>query len=884
MTKMFDCVDKLAGEIGARPIGTDEEQQAAFFIEDTFKKDTNFDVELQEFDGVVNPELGRLIPAIVVFIACILSFVLPSMPIVPLLLSLVGGGLFIANELGIFSLASFFGKAPSQNVVAKHLPAKQGAGHKKIVVLTNYDTEKTRTEEASSLFMHLGKIKMFEVGAFALAFLGFLIAFFAGTNIIVTIFRFLGIVGALLPVGAFIIHSTGKFSPGANNNAASVAVMLEAAKRISTGVYAPHGEVPIIHGHSVAEAAGVMPDGVPVSWESDYSENPEASAAVASMFYSRNREEKQEAVVEAQRDVQEAPSDLIEPQEPVAEINAPAPTVDISAQSSTPDWFKKGKEKAGSKGNTNAGNVRRSTFGDALDYANGVATASAAPAKDNNDLQKKLQAIHDQIEKASGGATSAVENDAKVAEKVLDNEISQQPRGVTGYLEKQTAAENFEKSKEVETKQEEQQKIESKNVAVSQANAQTKVPELKPLEPEYGVEVDPNEFLDTSKTAPMEKVKKDENTVAKAQARAVEAPKRDIALPSLTGALESKKLNDELAKQKEKEEKEQNAQAQNKLGVQLPSLAKDPSQDKARAKENKAVSNVGAFGVGEATGTFDPITDEDLRRSNSDDDLYVYDADDSALQQSVTDSGAVAGPGYVDIPDTHTESIFGKLFHKKHKDDDTTFSSSIGVDDSYEARKVGKNRGDWSSFQDDAWDDDDWNGGAVVVENSQGAENSSVNERDEIYNFATNDVDTEVWCVALGAECSNHSGLEQFLSTYADDLKGARFITIDALGAGDLAIVENEGVFKPASVQTRMKRFARDAAKSIGISVKSEKMLWKDTTTSKLAAKGHKYVHVAGFEGGRPALLSSVDDVVDAVEEEVLQTSADYLMELIRTL
>ena len=902
MTRMLDCVDKLAGEIGARPVGTDEEQKAAFFIEDTLRRETNFQVELQEFDAARNPELARVVPAAITLLGCILGFALPTTPIAPLLLTLVGGVLFVCNELGIFSLAQYFGKAPSQNVVAIHEPAGGATSKKKIVILTNYDSEKTRADEASGMFAQLGHAKMFEVGAFALAFLASLIMFFAGSNMFVTILLVLGIVGSALPIAIFIAHKGGKFTPGANNNAASVAVMLEAAKRISTGVYAPHGETPIIHGRAAAEEAGAMPGDTPVFWEDEMATSSEANAAVESLFFNKDRSGGDRPSLEGDRPLEEAP--IIQPAEieqqyapdtqQVVTYDAPAPEpVAAAAATSAPAWFTRGKEKAGDKGNTNAGNVKRSTYGDAYASAQESLASVQAARQQEDDLQKKLQAIHDQIESSSAKASDAAATDAQAAEKVLDNEIKEDAKGVPGYLEKETSASDFEASKEVEPKDVKVNIIDqaAPAAAPSAEKPAAEVPALKPLEPEYGVEVDPNDFLDTSKTAPMNAV----NGAVEAQIPAAAAPrvtvpavpevpavpasaakpqvaaapkpapapKRDIALPSLTGAIESKKVNEALEKQRKEEEREAEAkaaEAKAKMSINLPSLTAEVPAAKAKShEENKAVSNVSAFGVGDATGTFAPITDEDLRRANAgEDDMYVYDADDSALQDA-TDSGAVAGQGYVDIPDTHTESIFGKLFHKDEK------------------------------INTDVWsDDDDWNGGAVVVGESTPEQveafNEAFNERDEIYNFATNDIGAEVWCVALGAEASNHSGLDNFLHVNGADLKGAKFITLDAMGAGDLCVVEKEGVFKPQSVQTRLKRFARDAAKGVGISAKSENMLWKETTSSKLGAKGHKYIHLAGFEGGKPALLSSEKDTPDAIDADALQLSADYLMELVRTL
>ena len=919
MTTMRECVEELSVKIGARPIGTDEEQQAAFFIEDTMKAETNFDVELQEFDAVKSPELARVIPAAITFFACIFALIMSEIPAISFLLALVGAALFVTNELGIFSIASFFGKAPSQNVVATHHPANgEAAGRKKIVILTNYDSEKVRAEEATGIYSHLGKLQLFELGASVLTFLATLLMFVAGANMFVTVLIFLGLIGSGLPVFAFILHSGGKYNEGANNNAASVAVMLEVAKRISAGVYTPRGEVPIIHGAAEAESLGAIPEGVSVRWSKDEELKIDPKSPVADMLFDKSRVAGGVSATEKTEDATEDSIQIIssvednfvsvahgtrsqDPRKPVSQVPSDVSLREIPSEpevyqatpvhydNSAPDWFTRGRAKAGDKGNTNAANVRRSTYGDAITNAENRVNSreTQVPQSDSNVLQKKLQAIHDQIEAASSNATKGVESDAEIAERVLDNEQKaemkleqkrqQDQKGVTGFLEKETASATFEATKSQEPVN-----------AQREISNVPEVPALKPLEPEYGVEVDPEEFMDKGKTEPLDKVDannvpeiSNEETTVEVSQPAENVARCDISLPSLTGALDAKRINDQLEEQKQQTSEQHREQVQTQLNFNLPSLTSDASQEKADREENQAVSKVSAFGVGEATGVFEPITDEDLIRANEgEDDLYVYDADDTALQQATTDSGAVAGPGYVDIPDTHTESIFGKLFHKKDKGDDASFADTIGVDENYEARRVGKDRGDWSSFNNDAWDDDDWNGGAVVA----GEGDFDVNERDAIYNFATNDIAAEVWCVALGAECSNHSGLANFLQVNKEDLKGAKFITLDALGTGDLSVVEKEGIIKPQAVQTRMKRMARDAAKSLGISIGSEKMLWKETTSSALGAKGNKYVHIAGFEAGRPALSSSMKDTAENVYDDVLQTSADYLMELVRTL
>ncbi|MDO4841366.1 MAG: hypothetical protein Q3982_01660 [Phoenicibacter congonensis] len=954
MTTMRECVDFLANEVGARPVGTDEEQKAALHIEELFKSETNFDVELEEFDAVGNPEIYRIILAAVMAFAGIFAIALPSFAIAWLVLAIAAAAFFICNELDIFSLAKYIGKSPSQNVVAVKTPDGEPAGgrRKKIVLITNYDSEKCKFEYGDSIFKYLGYVKKFELGAAGVLVLGCLISLFA-PGIFSTILIAIGIIAAALEIVTFIMHTTAKYNDGANNNAASVSVMLDVAKRITTGVYSPGGDTPVIHGRREAYQAGVVPQGASVEWEAGEKSSIPADSYVASLFYDKSRVEGYEpqaapadAVSYASDsaapvdDYYAEPASIYDGQEPydahyqeqisgVSEPvqNAPASSVQDAfaaaaevaaaavpepapaADPSVPSWFSAGLQKAGNRGNQNASAVKKSVFGEAMEKAeeSREAAAAQASAPATNDLQSKLQAIQDEIKGAETSASEQIAHDADVAVKVIDNEVATKPApvevakpeapapapvpapqngGVTGLLSTYTEAENYETATaKAHEAHEEKQAEPAPAVNARRVNVDS-IPALRPLEPEYGVEITDADYLNEGRTEPLQKVDSaaipavpsapaPTASAAHSHAAAPAHKKRDIQLPSLTGALNSKKINENLEKESEQKRKS----AVDRLGTELPSLTAviDP------VEQQKAVSNVGAFGVGEATGSFAPITDEDLIRANDgDDDIYVYDADDSELSVDATQSGAVAGPGYVDIPDTHAESIFGKLFSKKKKTDEGSFSESIGVDENWEARKVGKDRGDWSSFQDD----DDWNGGAVIVSADEGHDEYAQQEasRDAIYQFTTNDITAEVWCVALGAELSNHSGMASFMEHHADELKGATFIVMDGLGAGEIALVEEDGVYKTHKVNARMKRCARNSAKLIGKNLGSASMNWTNSIASKLYDRGFKCVHVAGVLNGKPAYMADKLDNSDSVESERLMESADFVMEIVRDL
>lgn len=129
------------------------------------------------------------------------------------------------------------------------------------------------------------------------------------------------------------------------------------------------------------------------------------------------------------------------------------------------------------------------------------------------------------------------------------------------------------------------------------------------------------------------------------------------------------------------------------FGLDLPSLGDINS--------NSAVSATGSFSTVGATGSFAPVGDE-LVADIDPEDRYVEDADDSAYDEDYTETGAYAGRGYVEMPKSRVGRLFGKFGKKKkNKQQETSVNEWVNVDDSYDARSVGKARGDWSSFRQD---------------------------------------------------------------------------------------------------------------------------------------------------------------------------------------
>lgn len=86
------------------------------------------------------------------------------------------------------------------------------------------------------------------------------------------------------------------------------------------------------------------------------------------------------------------------------------------------------------------------------------------------------------------------------------------------------------------------------------------------------------------------------------------------------------------------------------------------------------------------------------------DDMYIDDADDSSYETHTTETGAFAGPGYMDMPESRAHRFFGKFRkNKKNKrQDEQSASDWLNISDDFNATEVGAARGGWESFQQDS--------------------------------------------------------------------------------------------------------------------------------------------------------------------------------------
>ena len=200
-----------------------------------------------------------------------------------------------------------------------------------------------------------------------------------------------------------------------------------------------------------------------------------------------------------------------------------------------------------------------------------------------------------------------------------------------------------------------------------------------------------------------------------AQPIASEQPRQPLTLPdlSVTGSLPVVDIQKQRAPLAEAEESGETAAKS--LLTMIPSIdAATPSQADLRTNLPslsgmfERVPETQAFEpVAGATGSFAPVTEALTLDVANEEELFVDDVDDSAFEENYTETGAYAGPEYVDMPKKRGFGIFDKLFSHKKKEEQPAAHSWGNDDDSSYGAHDAASHDTWDSYsEEDSYDDD----------------------------------------------------------------------------------------------------------------------------------------------------------------------------------
>ncbi|MDO5334553.1 MAG: hypothetical protein Q4F23_00510 [Coriobacteriia bacterium] len=412
--------------------------------------------------------------------------------------------------------------------------------------------------------------------------------------------------------------------------------------------------------------------------------------------------------------------------------------------------------------------------------------------------------------------------------------------------------------------------------------------------------------------------------VEAASQRAPMAQSSNVHSPLTSGAIPRISMSD-LAREES---------SSDRFGLDLPPLGAESEVS------HEKVSATSSFSTAGGTGAFAPVGDE-LVEGVPEENLYVEDVDDSAFEENHTETGAFAGPEYVDLPQSRVGKLFGRFGSRKKKNaEEGSMKEWIGADEDYTAHGAGVDRGSWESFREGDEgkpSSGNWNGGAFsldslrnlggvkalgnkfgkVSESSEPEKTASVSLYDDEYvdrkvfvdefnepvqpevnsrveelnremrqlnEFRHPGIDTEVWFVALGSEIGSSCGMHAFLQNHADELDGAIIVNLQALGAGKLSYIDTEGVLFPVKPSSRMKRFVRQASIRSKVSYGMAKLLSVETPASYASRQGYQAFSVVGVKDGKPAYYAEAEDRIENINPRALEDASKLVMELLKVI
>lgn len=1058
MSTPMDHIAYLSQEIGPRPAGTEEEQQAALYITERLQKDAHLSAQIEDFTCNSNALMTPIICYGVAIVAVLLGIILPVIAIPATVLALAAAGIAISEALDHPILSQAFTKGVSQNIVAKYEPTQSsdaaGSRRRKVIVVANYDSGKVRRETAGVFVRALRPLRYGALGGMVVAAVfillrGVVLSEGAASLILAVLAGVCLIPSAVLLVFA-LLEKFGPFTEAANDNASGVAVMLEVARRLGNGEVS--ADAPIATGEDVSfvsekrEPSSIsdnlvqLKDGPIVADTAQQRKETMAAltgapegplAEVAAKAAELNEKHAQEEAaadaraayeerVRARHEAEAAAAEAARIAE--AQAASAAAAAAASRPASVPDWYKKATEKAREKmAESNeqaaADDTYRSRF---ADYPTGAAqvTVAAEPATAQDEAATPAvvavsePVVSEPAAPAAPAARAAEPLTASVADESQEIEapkpsadmyavkpaepVAAEPVIAAADSAQELTQENQPTQTEIEAvpvfaSEEhlpEAQQPAADKAPVSPAAATTRLPQMmyyqppadrsavqaeRATTPRVIVEATAAEAVDI---AVDEKVAAQQSGVAAYEAAiagsvhasegaeaaapvqpaakvisanipVVDLPR--IELPPMV-APEPKPISfDELRQRAPLASAAENRGtevAKSLLSTSVPQI-ETPAPGATVAMPSMPAVGAGAYEVPSAeqrsnvslTGSFsaissigaEPVGDE-LLEGVEPEDMYIDDADDSAFQSDFTETGAFAGPGYVEMPQSRVGKFFGK-FRRKKKEEEESASEWLGVGDDFDAREVGKARGGWESFRDE---DDDWNGGAFsnmrahVLGEANGAASADAAEQapapasatptvpqgasvssdsfasayeaalrhaasegdkietaeeiQQIYSFAAGDINTEVWFVALGSELANNGGIKAFLAEHAPEMRGAIIVNLEALGGGTLSYLEHEGDLSQAKCSPRMKRFIKKASQASGVQLASASIDWKESPASYAAKHRMQAVSLVGMDGYAPARYAQANDMVENIDSQSVDAAADFVVELLKNI
>ncbi len=281
MPELVEHVAYLSQEIGPRPAGTEEEQQAALYITEQLQKEAGLSAVIEDFNSASGNDEPRVLCCVVTLAATVLSLFVSAFSVPAIILTFLAAALYAAEAFGRPILSKLFAHGVSQNVVAKYEPGYAvetgGTRRRKVIVVSRYDSGRVRPELRGIFLSAMPGLIWANLGA--MIFIPILLLVRSTlfphavgvTEILFNTLTVVALVLAVLPLVLLVTQRLSSYNEGANCNAAGTAVLLEVARRVGHGrvseaELATRAEASL-HGEEAVRACGLVPEGAQLVYE-----------------------------------------------------------------------------------------------------------------------------------------------------------------------------------------------------------------------------------------------------------------------------------------------------------------------------------------------------------------------------------------------------------------------------------------------------------------------------------------------------------------------------------------------------------------------------------------------------------------------------------------
>ena len=286
----------------------------------------------------------------------------------------------------------------------------------------------------------------------------------------------------------------------------------------------------------------------------------------------------------------------------------------------------------------------------------------------------------------------------------------------------------------------------------------------------------------------------------------------------------------------------------------------------------------GSFAPLYASGVMQPVTTQMLEEYNAGKELYVDDAGESYEQIAAYDNASM-GSVSLEMPGKRRGLFGGKDNKKKGKkrrgkkgEDAISANEWLGVDSNYNATQEGARIGSWDNFDDD----DSWDGGAYGGSSMQSNRDAIAVLSDELLN-------KEVWFVALGASGADSFGMQNFVKTHASDVRHAKIINLESIGAGQLFFTKSEPVlFSQKHTDGRMQKLVSKSARAAKVHIEPVNMIGHSTDALKAMDNRVRSITITALQEGITPGWRWSDDTEDLVSLRNMEDVEKIMVELIK--